>query len=69
MVIAGLISAFVGIYMIIRPVPNVFIGGIGRSGGTRVMSVITGNDAAIIGLLILFMGGFLLVVAYKIKNP
>jgi len=33
------------------------------------MSVITGNDAAIIGLLILFMGGFLLVVAYKIKNP
>jgi hypothetical protein len=69
LVIAGLVSAFVGLAMMIRPVSYVSMGGIGAYANTPVMSFFTGNDSAYVGLLILFMGSFILVVAYKIKNP
>ena len=69
LVISGLVSVFVGSSLIIRPVPYVSMGGVGQYASIRVMSVFAGNDSAFIGVLILFMGCFILTVAYRIKNP
>ena len=69
LVIAGLVAVFVGLSLIIRPVSYVSMGGIGPYANTRVMSVFAGNDSAFVGLLILFMGCFILTVAYKIRKP
>jgi len=68
LVFAGLIFACVGLSMIIQPVSYVSPGGMGKSGPIPI-SVFDGNDSAFIGLIILFMGSFILVVSYKIKNP
>ena len=69
LVTTGLVSVFFGLSQIIRPIPYVSIGGIGRFAGIKVMSVFSGNDARFTGVLILFMGCFLLTAAYKIKKP
>ncbi len=45
------------------------MGGVGQYASTRVMSVFAGTDSAFIGVLILFMGCFILTVAYRIRNP
>ena len=68
-VIAGLVSVFIGLSQIIRPIPYISPGGIGRFAGTKVMSLFTGADARVTGVLILFMGSFLLTAAYRIKKP
>ena len=69
LVIAGLVSVFFGLSQIIRPVPYVSMGGIGRFADVKVMSFFADNDARFTGVLILFMGCFLLTAAYKIKKP
>ena|GEM_PF-4097395 len=69
LVIAGLVSSIVGLSLIIRPVPYVSIGGNTPYAFTPRMYVFTGNDSAFPGALILFMGSFILMVAYKIRNP
>jgi hypothetical protein len=68
LVIAGTIFAFTGLTLIFHPVPYVSMGASGAWGHTPVLSVFRGNDSAYIGLLILFLGVFVLVVSYKIKK-
>ena len=69
LVVPSLVFVFFGISQIIRPVSYVSMGGMGQSGRINVMSVFTGNGARFIGVLILFMGCFLLTAAYRIKKP
>jgi hypothetical protein len=69
LVIAGIVPFFVGLTMIIKPVSYISPGRIGYQGSIPVVSVFTGNDSMFIGAMIMFMGSFILMVAYKIKNP
>jgi uncharacterized membrane protein len=68
LVIAGTIFSFVGLTLILHPVPYSSMGATGAWGRTPVLSVFSGNDSAYIGLLILFLGVFVLVASYKIKK-
>jgi hypothetical protein len=45
------------------------MGGTGKSINTNVMSFFAGDEARFTGVLILFMGMFLLTAAYRIKKP
>jgi uncharacterized membrane protein len=68
LVIAGVIFSIVGFTLILHPVPYASIGATGAWGRTPVLSVFRGNDSAYIGVLILFLGVFVLFASYKIKN-
>ena len=68
LVIAGTIFAIVGLTLILHPVPYISIGATGAWGHTPVLSFFTGNDSSYIGLLILFLGVFVLFASYKIKR-
>jgi hypothetical protein len=69
LVAAGLVSVLFGLSQILRPVPYVSMGGTGKSINTNVMSFFAGDEARFTGVLILFMGMFLLTAAYRIKKP
>lgn len=69
LVIAGLVLAFFGLCQLISPIPYSSMGGVGRFAGTKVSAVFAGNDARFTGALILLLGGFLLIVARRIKKP
>ena len=69
LVIAGAIFSIVGLSLIVHPVPYASMGATGPWGRVPVLSVFAGNDSAYIGLLILFLGAFVLFASYKIKNP
>ena len=68
LVIAGLVSAIVGLSLIIQPVPYVSIGGNVQYVRIPALTFFSGNDSAFCGFLILFMGCFILMVAYKNKK-
>jgi hypothetical protein len=68
LVVAGLVSIIFGLYLIIWPTPYVSTGGLGRAASRYVISVFIGNDSGFIGVLIVFMGFFVLMVAYRVKN-
>jgi uncharacterized membrane protein YeaQ/YmgE (transglycosylase-associated protein family) len=69
LIIAGVVSACVGAFLLVHPVPYFSMGGVGSHAATPVISVFAGNDSAFIGCLLLFMGCFILTLAYRIRNP
>jgi uncharacterized membrane protein HdeD (DUF308 family) len=69
LVIAGIVFLAAGVSIIFHPPAMLSQGGLGRYGHDPVVYAFTGKDSAFIGTLILIMGIFALVVAYRVKNP
>jgi hypothetical protein len=55
--------------MIIHPVTYHSSGGIGHYARTPVITVFTGNETVFVGFIVLFLGGFILVIARRIRTP
>ncbi len=68
LVIGGITACVIGIAMIVHPVAYVSMGGIGPHGSRLVTTIFSGNEPAFVGVLIVFMGGFVLAVATHIKR-
>ena len=68
LVAAGLVAVFCGLAQIMRPVAYFSSGGFGRTTVAYLTTVFSGDDARFTGVLILFTGGFILTVAYRIRN-
>lgn len=68
LVIAGAIFSLVGLSLIVHPVAYASMGGTGQWGRTPTISLFARGDSAYIGILILFLGVFVLFASYKIKK-
>ena len=68
LIVAGIIAAAVGLLMILRPITYFSSGGIGHMARTPTLSVFSGRDTVFIGWMILFMAGFILWFAYRVKK-
>ncbi len=69
LLVAGGLAVVVALVMMFAPVPYVSFGGAGHHGAMPVMSVFGKGDSFYLGLLILFLGAFILALAYRIRRP
>lgn len=66
LLVAGLISSVAGLWFIVHPCPYVYMGAVEK--GPHHPIVIADNNTPVVGLLILFMGAFILALAYRLKK-
>jgi len=67
LLIGGAVFVFFGICMMLNPPTYMSQGSLGRSTQPYI-TVYKGHDAAFCGVLILALGIFLLIIAYRIKT-